>query len=577
MKKSNLFGKFLLLGIMMGALVLTGCGAKEQDNKDTSETENNSSENTVTPVDTIASVELQHSYEIEDADVTHYFNNLIADDGKGVKIIDIYGQYENQIIESNGVSIEGIDRYDNFAILELKVNTTGEKDENSFYIYTITPEGKVAYTDSLGDGAYSNPYKVNHDGNIVYQNSNDSVKCINPLTGEEIYTIDSVSWVGTDDFTDYFITIDRENDVKQVYNISNGKLVLETTIKTLNISKHTTKYTGYLYIVDNNIVLQELDATGSDYIKHSVFDENGNSVFSTANPEEIPTIKEIGWNNSMLCRFSYAPTPYTAICKADLTNIVTLPEDVYSLEILSDRSTYLENACASKISIYTDNDKLFGYIVTDTEAIEFTCIEPISFSDWYIVFKDTNNKRYMLNMANGAKIEIEPSDDFVYGSDTHQISDTFSKQSDPVFFAEETDTVTKVFDHNGNLLFTAENEEYGPSFCASVDMKKVVLNSSSFMIIYDTETKKETRIEKTEELTGVALTIVKDKYLLYYLTDRASGNNEATLKQLNIETNEITELAELEDYRMYATNDMIVSTHYLPDTSTNQYKIYTYK
>lgn len=569
MKKLKFLRKHLVLGIMMGTLVLTGCGNDETNgNNNSNNTESNDNKNAIAPVDTISSVELQHSFEREDSldiNVSHFLNNLIVCDEKGLSVIDIYGSYNNQIIESKGVTIERVERCNTFILLELSINTTGEKDENDFYIYAITPEGTVAYSDGLGKGAYSNPYIVNSDNNIVYQDSNSGIKCINPLTGEEIYKIDSVSWISTDNFTDYFITIDRDSEISQVYNISNGKMVLET------------EYTKNLYFLDNNFILQEKDDTDSNYIKHSVFDEDGKLIFSTTNPEEIPVIEEIGWNNSMLCRFSHATTPYTAICKADLTNIVTLPDDADSLEIFDEDSIYLDEACESKISIYTNRYQTFGYIVTDTEAIEFSCIESVSYSDWYIVFTDTANKRYILNMANGVKIEIEPTDDIVYGSDTYQIYETYSKQSDPVFFAEETDTVTKVFDHKGNLLFTAETEEYGPSFCTSVDSKKVVLNSSSFMIIYDTETKDETRIEKTEELTGVALTIVKDKYLLYYLTDRASGSNKSTLKQLNIETNEITELVTLDDYRMYASNDMIISSHWNSDTDTNQYKIYTYK
>lgn len=582
MKRMKKIKKYLSLGIIMGTLALTGCSSDESKNNsnNTGTTENVNEGNTILPVDTISSIEVQHSYKTKKASdivASHFLNNLIVCDEKGISVIDIYGSYNNQILESEGVSIERVERYDSFVLLEVCINTSGEKGENSFYIYTITPEGKVAYTDGLGNGAYSNPYKINDDGNLVYKNSNDSIKCINPLTGEEIYNINSESWVSTDDFTDYFITINRENEVKQIYNISNGNLVLETTIKTLKISKHTTKYTGHLYILDKNIVLQEKDETGTNFIRHSVFDENGKQIFSTSNPEEIPVVEEIGWNNSMLCRFSYAPTPYTAICKADLTNIVTLPKDADPLEIFDEDSTYLDQACESKITIYTDRSNTFGYIITDTEAIEFSCIESVSYSSWFIVFTDTNNKRYILNMANGTKIEIEPTDDIVYGSDIHQINEAYSKQTDPVFFAEETETLTKVFDHNGNLLFTAKTEEYGPGFCTSVDSKKVVLNSNSFMIIYDTETKEEIQIEKTEELTGVPLTIVKDKYYLYYLTDRANASNETVLKLFNIETKEITELAQLDDYRMYASNDMIITSHLNSDTDTYQYDIYTYK
>lgn len=573
--------KYLVLGIMMGALALTGCGNDKTDTGNNSDsTKNNDNKEVILPVDTISSVKLQHSFEKEDTldiNVSHFLNNLIICDEKGLKVIDIYENYNNQIIESGGVAIESVDRYGSFILLEISINTTGEKGEDDFYIYAITPEGTVSYKDSLGKGSYPNPYIVNKDNNLVYQDNNNTIKCVNPLTGEEIYKIDSITWVSNDDFTDHFITIDRENQVKQVYNISNGELVLETTIKALKVSKHITRYTGHLYIVGNNIVLQEKDETGLDFIKHSVFDENGKLTFSTTNPEEIPIIEEIGWNNSVLCRFSYAPTPYTAICKTDLTNIVTLPDDADTLEIFDEDSIYLDEACESKISIYTNRYQTYGYIVTDTEAIEFTRIEPVSYSDWYIVFTDTTGKRYILNMANGVKIEIEPTDDIVHGSDIYQITETYSKQSDPVFFAEETDTVTKVFDHNGNLLFTTETEEYGPSFCASVDSKKVVLNSKTFIIIYDREAKKETRIEKSEELSGVVLTIVKDKYLLYYVTDKATNDNKTTLKQLDIETNEITELVTLDDYRMYASNDMIISTHWVSDTDTNQYQIYTYK
>ena len=319
-----------------------------------------------------------------------------------------------------------------------------------------------------------------------------------------------------------------------------------------------------------------MDETGATHIKHSVYDENGSLVFSTDKTEEIPTIKEIGWNNSMLCAFYNAPNSYHAICKADLTPITTISKDPYSIELLVDRSTILENPCLSKISIYSDRYKTFGYIVTDTEAIEFTRIESIPYDDWYITYTDTNNKRCILNLANGVHIEVEPAESFTLGSDTTMISNYFSTQDKPVFFAETTDTETKVYDHNGHLLLTIENGEYGPTFCASTDMKKLVVSNGTYAIIYDTESKAETKITSEEPLSSIKETIVKDKYLMFYqITDRTSG--ATTLKQYNIETGEITHLLDANDYKFIIYNDMIITNDYDGDAKKTTYNIYTYK
>ena len=580
--------KYLVLGIMMGALALTGCGAEEKVNSDTkdknvaneSSNENSSgNKNTITPTDTISGLELAYTYEFDsskDGDVGLYYNNLIVCDDKGANIIDIYGNYENCILESSGVSINKIKRTDNFLDLILEVNTTGDKESYEYYLYIISKDGKVIYTDGIGSGSYCHTHTINTDGNIVYLDNNDTIKCINTLTGEEVYKIESVEYFYPDDVNDCFIRVDAPNDVKKAYNILTGELLLETTIKEIKASKITTNHTGYLYFVDNLIVLQELDETGTSYLKHSVYDTNGNLVFSTNKAEEIPVIKAVGWNNSMLCAFYNVTDSYHAICKADLTPITTISKDPYSLELLVDRSTILEAACLSKISIYSNRDKSFGYIVTDTEAIEFTEIESIPYDDWYITYTDTNNKRYMLNLANGTHIEVEPAEGFALGSDTDMISNSFSTQDKPVFFAETTDTETKVYDHNGNLLLTTEKGQYGPSFCASTDMGKIVVSNGIDGIIYDTESKTETKITNEEPLSSIKQTIVKDKYLMFYkINDRMTG--ESTLKQYNIETGEITHLLDAKDDDFNITDDMIITRDYNGDTSTSTYNVYTYK
>lgn len=583
--------KYLVLGIMMGALALTGCGAEEKGNSDTkdknvaneSSSENSSgNKNTITPTDTISGLELAYTYEFDsskDGDVGLYYNNLIVCDDNGANVIDIYGSYDNQILESKGVSIRKINSTDNFLDLVLEVNTTGDKEDGyEYYLFIISKDGKVIYTDGLGYGSIHscNRHIINSDGNVVYLDNNDTIKCINTLTGEEVYKIESVDYFYPDDVNDCFIRVDAPNDVKKVYNILTGELLLETTIKEIEESKVTTNYTGYLFFVDNYLVLQELDETGTTYLKHSVYDENGALVFSTDKAEEIPVIKEVGWNNSMLCAFYNATDSYHAICKADLTPITTISKDPYSLELLTDRSTVLENVCLSKISIYSNRDNSFGYIITDTEAIEFTEIESIPYDDWFITYSDTNNKRYMLNLANGTRIEVEPTEGFTIGSDTTMISNYFSSQAKPVFFAETTDTETKVYDENGNLLVTTEKGKYGPSFCTSVDMKKIVISTDTYAIIYDTESKTETKITSEEPLSSVKHTIIKDKYLMFYqINDRMSG--ACTLKQYNIETGEITHLLDAKDDDFNITDDMIITRDYNGDTSTSTYNIYTYK
>ena len=575
----------LFLIQLLAISLLVGCGSDDKKSNDTKDknTTNESSDdkNTIAPIDTISGLELVESFKSKydsDAFMMAYNNNLFFNSEKKTYIKDIYGNYDDITLPlEKGEDALHITYGKDYMFFYMESNPTGEKDEDEYHIVVISKNGSSIYID---DATYYR-YILNADGNLVYLDSENNLICIEPSTAKEIYRIALGDvYVSHDDLTKYYAHITYAGNVNKIYNLSNGNMVFEATVEN-NPDKE--RYTKDIYLMGKNIVVQDWNEDASDIVKHSVYDETGALLYCNENPDEIPSVEQVGWNDTFLSIKYIDFERYSAIYRADLTPIVEfhIPDDYSNrLELLDFDSYYLDKACDSGISIYTTESHRYGYIVTDTEAIKFTYLDTIhpGYDDWYVTYTDTQNKRFVLNMANGAKFEVLSAEDSRDYSDIDQISPNVyygsPSQAQTIFFSESTDTTTSVYDEKGTFLFSTDKENSYPTICPSIDMNKLFYQDNSYVLIYDIKTQNQIKITDEDVIKGSALAIVKDKYLMYSQTNK--DTEEVTLKQFNLEDNTITELVTAKDASFYITNDALLVYTSERDNFKN-YDIYYYK
>ena len=583
--------KYLVLGIMMGALALTGCGAEEKGNSDTkdknvaneSSSENSSeNKNTITPTDTISGLELVASYEFPKGSchgILPYNNLVFSISDNDVQIKDIYNNEDSQLLDYEGAKNIPFIYYGEDYILFV-VKTTPDNDilKEMYHIILVTKDGKTTYVDTIDYDIYfmGSPYFLNKDGNLIYINDDNSMTCLNPHTCEKIYTQNlgenSCEYL----FNKYLGKIKVGNQNK-IYNLATGDIIYETTIDHIHVVGDLYYPNKEIYIIDSNYAIMERDAN-AEISKYSVYDEKGSLTYSNNNPEEIPVIYEIGWNNSMVCKNRNSDSLFSGymILRADLTPIVENCKEKVSL--FDEETKSVEYACKSGISIYTNSSGNYGYIVTDTETIEFTFLEYVHYEDWCVIYTDTNNKRYLLNMANGSKTELEVPEKASMRSIINQLSpDTYVdkvSQTQKVYFYEHTDTLTNIYDENCNLLFSQKKEKFDPSVYGSTDMNQILLLSDSYTIVYNAETGEQIKLN-SDELLGRPLTVVKDMYLMFSKTNSETGTS--TLTQLNLETNETSELITVANDVFWFSNDIVLAANSKSVNDIIHYDIYTYK
>lgn len=518
-----------------------------------------------------------------------YGANCIIYKGTEIIIKDILEEKEDIVLPST------IDRRaltygkDNYVVLQ-------SNNEEQYAIAILSVDGSFRYYDETSK--YES--RINKDGNVVYIDTDYNLKCVNPTTGEEVYSThlyeleDSSSNVSQQN--SYMFNIYFAGQGNHIYDISSGELIFKSVPVEgpqysyyLNAEILGNTYLEYEYV---DFRTEKIETRYAYLVKnYTCYDMKGNILASRQEPFYLDNI--VDEDSSFIFITKKENDSYlTGIFKPDLTMLIDYSEEIFNNDyyaINSDRDfehNIYDEAIVLKFNPHETLEKHKAYVISPKRC--FQCNYPskltIGLGDEIMVLEDMDGKVYLCDLVHDNLIETALSMDNSDNWDVGYVFNYIDGESEIIYIINQATGEVTIYSKDGEMLFTINDKRNKSliSKCISVYQNKLVYNTADTIILYDLKTNEKKEVSLEETWSGTITGFINNKYIIYYNTQEIDDDTTAfSLKALDIESNETKSLYDvrLDGYTMINLFDKFEVSDYgfWAVNSSSEYELYQFQ